>query len=94
VAASIRFGAQELGIGTISPKMVEQQFEEDKDADLVSSQLGKSRCLIQLLPSTSPISLLSWFCFPMEVVLIFVTPTMRAGKEAYHPLFPHVQCPK
>jgi hypothetical protein len=29
-----RFGAQELGIGEISPKMVEPQLEGDKDEDL------------------------------------------------------------
>jgi hypothetical protein len=38
VAASTRFGAQELGIRAISPKMVEQQLKGDKDADLMSSQ--------------------------------------------------------
>jgi hypothetical protein len=49
VTASIRFGAQELGIGAISPKMVEQQLEGDKDVDLMSSQpCGQGR-LIQLL---------------------------------------------
>jgi hypothetical protein len=30
----------------------------------------------------------------MEAILIFVLTTMVAGKEAYHPLSPHVQCPK
>jgi hypothetical protein len=29
-----RFVAQDLGIGAISPNMVEQQLEGDKDADL------------------------------------------------------------
>ena len=29
-----RFGAQEVGIGTISPKMVEPQLEGDKVVDL------------------------------------------------------------
>jgi hypothetical protein len=38
VAASTRFGAQELESGAISPKMVEQQLEGDKDADLMSLQ--------------------------------------------------------
>jgi hypothetical protein len=50
--------------------------------------------LIHLLPSTSLLSLLSWFSFSVEAVLIFVTPTMGAGKEAYHPLSPHVKYPK
>jgi hypothetical protein len=38
VVASTRFGAQELGIGAISPKMVELQLQGDKVADLISSQ--------------------------------------------------------
>jgi hypothetical protein len=38
MAASTRFGAQELESGAISPKMVEQQLEGDKVADLMSSQ--------------------------------------------------------
>jgi hypothetical protein len=38
VAASTRFGAQELESGAISPKMVKQQLEGDKVADLISSQ--------------------------------------------------------
>jgi hypothetical protein len=38
MAASIRFGAQELESGAILPKMVEQQLEGDKVADLMSSQ--------------------------------------------------------
>jgi hypothetical protein len=39
MAAYKRFGAQELGIKAISPKMVEQQLEGDKDADLVFTAL-------------------------------------------------------
>jgi hypothetical protein len=38
VAASTRFGAQELESGAISPSLVEQQLEGDKVADLMSSQ--------------------------------------------------------
>jgi hypothetical protein len=38
MAASIRFGTQELESGVISPKMVEQQLEGDNVADLMSSQ--------------------------------------------------------
>jgi hypothetical protein len=30
----------------------------------------------------------------MEAILIFILTTVVAGKEAYHPLSPHVQCPK
>jgi hypothetical protein len=37
VAASTKFGAQELESGAISPKMVEQQLEGDNDVDLISS---------------------------------------------------------
>jgi hypothetical protein len=37
-----RFRAQELWIRAISPKMVEQQFEGDKDADLVFTTLWAS----------------------------------------------------
>jgi hypothetical protein len=39
VDASTRFGAQELGIGAISPNMVEQQLEGDKDLDLIFTTL-------------------------------------------------------
>jgi hypothetical protein len=39
VDASTRFRAQELGIEEISPKLVEQQLEGDKDADLVFTTL-------------------------------------------------------
>jgi hypothetical protein len=39
MAASTRFGAQKLESRAISPKIVEQQLEGDKDADLMSSQL-------------------------------------------------------
>jgi hypothetical protein len=35
---STRFGAKELEIGAISPKVVEQQLEGDKIADLMPSQ--------------------------------------------------------
>jgi hypothetical protein len=51
----------------------------------------------------------AWFSFFLQLLLfifslgfllqwrlswIFVTPTVGAGKEAYHPLFLYVQCPK
>ena len=42
-----RFGTQELGSGTISPKMVEQQLEGDKVVDLgLHNLVGRARCLI------------------------------------------------
>jgi hypothetical protein len=37
MAASTIFGAQELESGAISPKIVKQQLEGDKNADLMSS---------------------------------------------------------
>jgi uncharacterized coiled-coil protein SlyX len=40
--AITRFGTQEIGIEQISPKMVEQQLEGDKDADLVFTTLWAS----------------------------------------------------
>ena len=48
-----RFGVQELGIGTISLKMVEPKLEGDKVVDLDHHNLGEELPL--LLP------LLSWF---------------------------------
>ena len=44
-----RIGAQELGIGTISPKMVEPKLEGDKVVDLDHHNLGEELPL--LLPS-------------------------------------------
>jgi hypothetical protein len=68
MAGSTRFGAQELESGAISPSLVEQQLEGDKEADLMSSQpCGQGPAL----DSTSPLSLLSWFSSPMEAILIF-----------------------
>jgi hypothetical protein len=93
MAASTRFGAQELENGEISPKMAEQQFEGDKDADLMSSQLCGQDPTLDLASSFN-FSSFSWFCSPMEAILIFITPTMGVGKEGYHPLSPHVQCSK
>jgi hypothetical protein len=75
--------------------MVEQQLEGDKVADLMSSQpCGQGPALNLASSFNFSSSLLSRFSSPMEVILIFVTPTMGAGKAGYHPLFPHVQCPK
>jgi hypothetical protein len=95
VAASTRFGAQELESGAISPSLVEQQLEGDKVADLKSSQpCGQSPALDSTSSFSFSSSLLSWFYSPMEAILIFVLATVVAGKEAYHPLSPYVQCPK
>jgi hypothetical protein len=95
VAASTRFGAQELESGAISPSLVEQQLEEDKVADLMSSQpYGQDPELDSASSFNFSSSLLSWFSSPMEAILFFVLATVVAGKEAYHPLFLHVQCPK
>jgi hypothetical protein len=95
VAASTRFEAQELESGAISPSLVEQQLEGDKVADLMSSQpCGQGPTLDSASSFNFSSSLLSWFSSPMEAILIFVLTTVVAGKEGYHPLSPHVQCPK
>jgi hypothetical protein len=95
VAASIRFGAQELESGAISPSLVEQQLEGHKVADLISSQpCGQDPELDSASSFNFSSSLLSWFSSPMEAILIFIFTTVVAGKEAYHPLSPHMQCPK
>jgi len=95
VAASTRFGAQELESGAISPSLVEQQLEGDKVADLMSSQpCGQGPALDSASSFNFSSSLLSWFSSPMEAILIFVLHTVVAGKEAYHPLSLHVQCLK
>jgi hypothetical protein len=95
VAASTRFGAQQLESGAISPSLVEQQLEGDKVADLMSSKpCGQDPELDSASFFTFSSSLLSWFSSPMEAILIFILVTMVAGKEAYHPLSPHVQSPK
>jgi hypothetical protein len=74
---------------------VEQQLEGDKVADLMSSQpCGQGPALDSASSFNFSSSLLSWFSSPMEAILIFVLATVVAGKEAYHPLSPHVQCPK
>jgi hypothetical protein len=95
MAASTRFGAQELESGAISPKMVEQQLEGDKDADVMSSQpCGQGPAL----DSTSSFNFSSF-----SSLLVFFSnrgyPDFRpshygAGKEGYHPLSLHVQYPK
>jgi hypothetical protein len=95
VVASTRFGAQELESGAISQKMVEQQLEGDKVADLMSSQpCGQGPALDSASSFNFSSSLLSWFSSPMEVILIFVLANVVDGKEGYHPLPHHVQCPK
>jgi hypothetical protein len=95
MAAFTRFGAQELESGAISPSLVEQQLEGDKVADLMSSQpCGQDPALDSASSFNFSSSLLSWFSSPMEAILIFVLTTVVAGKEAYHPLSPHVQSPK
>jgi hypothetical protein len=72
VAASTKFGAQELESGAISPSLVEQQLEGDKVADLISSQLCGQDPELDLASSFNFSSfLLSWFYFPMEAILIF-----------------------
>jgi hypothetical protein len=87
VAASTRFGAQELESGPISPSLVEQQLEGDKVADLISSQpCGQDPELDSASSFNFSSSILSWFSSSMEAILIFVLTTVVAGKETYHPL--------
>jgi hypothetical protein len=83
VATSIRFGAQELESGAISPSLVKQQLEGDKVADLMSSQpCGQDPELDSASSFNFSSSLLSWFSSPMEAILIFVLTNVVAGKEA------------
>ena len=68
------FGAQELGIGTISPRMVEPKLEEDKVVDLNHHNLGEELPL--LLPSIFlffPCSLGFLSSSLLDDELIFVT---------------------
>jgi hypothetical protein len=91
MVASTKFGAQELESGTILPKMVKQQLEGDKVADLMSSQpCGQGPAF----DSASSFNFSFFFSSPMEAILIFILTTMVARKEGYHPLSLHVQCPK
>jgi len=53
-----RFGAQELGIGTISPKMVEPKLEGDKAVDLDHHNLGEELPCFFLQSSSSSLALL------------------------------------
>jgi hypothetical protein len=76
--------------------MVEQQLEGDKVADLMSSQpCGQGTAL----DSTSSFNFSS---FPSLSVFFSnggypgfsLLPLWGARKNGYHPLSPHVQCPK
>jgi hypothetical protein len=91
VAASTRFGAQELGIGAISPKMVELQLQGDKVADLISSQPCGG--LVLDLASSFNFSYfpsLLVFLLQWRISWIFVTLLTGGWKEAYHP--PSLMC--
>jgi len=68
------FGAQELGIGTISPKMVEPQLEGDKVVDLDHHNLGEELSLLLPLIFIFFLFSLGFLSFSlMEDELIFVT---------------------
>jgi hypothetical protein len=73
MAASTRFGAQEQRSRAISPKIVEQQLEGDKDTDLMSSQpCGQG----PMLDSASSFNFTTFFFSlgffsPMEAILDF-----------------------
>ena len=90
-----RFGAQELGIGTISPKMVEPQLEGDKVVDLDHHNLGEELPL--LLPSIFlffPFSLGFLSSSSMEAELIFVTLGGGGWLKGKASPSTHVQIPK
>jgi len=90
-----RFGAQELGIGTISPKMVELKLEGDKVVDLDHHNLGEE--LPFLLPSIFlffPCSLGFLSSSLLEDELIFVTLGGGCWMEGKASPSTHVQSPK
>ena len=70
-----RFGAEEMGIGTISPKMVESQLEGDKVVER-HNLVGRVRAYLKLLPSTySSSSLFSLgFLLQWRLSWTFATP--------------------
>ena len=89
-----RFGTQELGIETISPKMVEPELEGDKVVDLDHHNLGEK--LPFLLPSIFlffPCSL-SFLSSLLEDELIFVTLGGGCWMEGKASPSTHVQSPK
>ena len=92
---AIRFGAQELGIGTISPKMVEPKLEGDKVVDLDHHNLREELPL--LLPSifiSFPFYVGFTSSSPMEAELIFVTLDGGCWMEGKASPSTHVQSPK
>jgi hypothetical protein len=88
MAASTRFGAQERKSGAISPKMVEQQLE----GNMSSQPCGKGPA-VDLVSSFNFSSFSSLLVFFSNGGYSDSRPT-RARKEGYHPLSPHMQCPK
>ena len=79
-----RFGAQELGIGTISPKMVEPKLEGDNVVDLDHHNLGEVLpCSLGFLSSSL-----------LEDELIFVTLGGGCWMEGKASPSTHVQSPK
>ena len=91
-----RFGTQKLGIGTISPKMVESELEGDKVVDLDHHNLGEelpfsSSFNLPLLPLLSLGFLSSSL---LEDELIFVTFGGGCWMEGKASPSTHVQSPK
>ena len=87
-----KFGAQELGIGTISSKMVEPKLEGDKVVDLDHHNLGEELPL--LLPSIFlffPCSLGFLSSSLLEDELIFVTLGGGSWMEGKASASSHVQ---
>ena len=90
-----RFGAKELGIGTISPKMVEPHLEGDMVVDLDHHNLGEE--LPFLLPSIFlffPCSLGFLSSSLLEDKLIFATLGGGCWMEGKASPSSHVQSPK
>jgi hypothetical protein len=70
---TLRFEAQDLGIGTI--KMVESQLKGDKVLDLEFTTLWETRCLISTFFLQIPLITFSHgFLSSMEGSRIFITP--------------------
>lgn len=73
--ATIRFEDQELGIGMITPKMVESHLEGEKVVDLDVTTLGRSSVCLLVSSSfnLSFFTFLSRFSLLLLLNLIFVT---------------------
>ena len=92
---TIRFGAQELGFGTISPKMVEPKLEGGKVVDLDQHNLGEELpLLVPLIFLFFPCSLGFLSSSLLEDELIFVTLGGGCWMKGKASPSSHVQSPK